>query len=864
MSTEKCQRPNCDGSIEAGYCDECGRPPVGASGLDKLKPSVAAVPAAPRATQASTVATVGTGATSSSTGSRSTSRSAMSGGASRSSASRRLGLGGGLYTITPQPKTDPLSLLMNPPEVPEAKRFCPNPVHEFEDKTMPANTPVKVGRSEPQAKGQPPIPGRTKGFCGVCNRQYDFRPKLIDSARLDQFEVPGPIAYGGFGWVYLARDIDLDRWVVLKGLLNSEDQTAAAAAIAERKFLSAVKHPKIVQIHQFIQKGTESYIVMEYVGGRTLKDIRKERGPLPAAEAIAYILGILPAFSYLHRQGMVYCDFKPDNIMLEGDDVKLIDLGGVRMLDTASGPVYSTPGYRAPEGDRDPSIVSDTYTIGRTLLVLIQDFELQSSRYSKTIPAAREVYRSLKTLVRDSGVSVTKEVRVTYELRSEDGSPAPAWLKLNQETLVISGTAPEGVYDMKLVLKATEAGKTPVDIPVELVFPLSRFPALDHFLRRACHAEPDARFQSADEMADQLWGVLRSIVATDSDPKPADSTLFISHPICDAGAEGDIVVHMPAASKRAARLSSSTPWAKPAQPHRLLPTIKIHPDDPAAQKILALAGVNDPTVRERELRRLVETVKGSVEARLRHAEALTDLTRFDEAAQILDAIDQEDAWDWRSWWTRGRVLLAGGKAPEAIAQFDRVWYEVPGELAPQLAIAIASEAAGDFQKAIAFNLDVLRTDPAWTGAAFSLARCFIATGKWNDASGAYARIPMSSLQRQRGAMARAAALLTIARESKDADAAVAAGNALDPLLSEGIEGLAFLGLKAEILTSLVSSAEKGGLNGTTHLLGTETTGEKIRLAAETSYLASSRFARSDAERIALIDAANAIRPATFV
>ncbi len=69
---------------------------------------------------------------------------------------------------------------------------------------------------------------------------------------------------------------------------------------------------------------------MEYVGGKTLKQIRQERGPLPPAEAIAYVHRILPALGYLHRMGMVFCDFKPDNVMLEHDDVKLIDLGGVR------------------------------------------------------------------------------------------------------------------------------------------------------------------------------------------------------------------------------------------------------------------------------------------------------------------------------------------------------------------------------------------------------------------------------------------------------------------------------------------------------------------------------------------------------
>ena len=164
----------------------------------------------------------------------------------------------------------------------------------------------------------------------------------------------------------------LDR---LEGALNTKDEAAAAAAVAERQFLAAVKHPKIVGIYDFIQRGNEGYIVMEYVGGRMIESILKEKGVLPVEEAISYILGILPAFSYLHANKFVYCDFKPANFMLENDDVKLIDMGGVRRIGDPSGDIYGTKGYMAPEASDDPVEVSDLYTIGRTLAVLIMDFK---------------------------------------------------------------------------------------------------------------------------------------------------------------------------------------------------------------------------------------------------------------------------------------------------------------------------------------------------------------------------------------------------------------------------------------------------------------------------------------------------------
>ncbi len=83
------------------------------------------------------------------------------------------------------------------------------------------------------------------------------------------------------GWIFLAKDRNVsDRWVVLKGLLNTGDDDAMAAALAERRFLAEVEHPNIVKIFNFVQHESSGYIVMEYVGGRSLKQIlaRPARG----------------------------------------------------------------------------------------------------------------------------------------------------------------------------------------------------------------------------------------------------------------------------------------------------------------------------------------------------------------------------------------------------------------------------------------------------------------------------------------------------------------------------------------------------------------------------------------------------------
>ena len=94
-----------------------------------------------------------------------------------------------------------------------------------------------------------------------------------------QYEVVGCLAHGGMGWIYLARDRNVnDRWVVLKGLLNAGDPDAYQAAVGEKQYLAEVEHPLIVEIYNFVTDADgSSYIVMEYVGGKTLNTILKDR-----------------------------------------------------------------------------------------------------------------------------------------------------------------------------------------------------------------------------------------------------------------------------------------------------------------------------------------------------------------------------------------------------------------------------------------------------------------------------------------------------------------------------------------------------------------------------------------------------------
>jgi serine/threonine-protein kinase PknG len=278
----------------------------------------------------------------------------------QSGPSLRRRFGDGLVELSLPKPVDPIAAILDNPQVDASKRLC-------------WRCGAPVGQSSDGGLGA------MTGECPKCAARFNFRPILQPGEIVaGQYEVQGCLAHGGHGWVYLAIDHNVsDRRVVLKGLRNNFDFEAQVVAIAERQFLSEVTHPAIVKIHNFVKHRSETgvfggYIVMEYVGGRSLRTVLEERAPerIPVAEAIAYLMEVLPALGYLHSLGLAYNDLKPDNIMVSDGAVKLIDLGAVAAM-SAYDCIYGTPGYQAPEATRTgPTVASDIYSAGRTLAVL--------------------------------------------------------------------------------------------------------------------------------------------------------------------------------------------------------------------------------------------------------------------------------------------------------------------------------------------------------------------------------------------------------------------------------------------------------------------------------------------------------------
>ena len=749
-----CLQPGCSGFIDAGYCDVCGTPadqqesaafataataaPSGAAGSSS--PVTANGEAAGVGPELSTRSSASSNLATAALGSKrardlGTVATRRTGGSQRLRSAR---LGGGITTVRPAPEIDAAKALLTNPSVPENKRFCP-----------------KCG--EPVGRGRDGKPGRSTGFCATCRFPFSFDPKLTAGDLVaGQYEVAGCLAHGGLGWIYLARDKNVsDRWVVLKGLLNSGDPDALAAAIAEQRFLAQVSHPNIVEIYNFVTHDSAGYIVMEYVGGTSLKSILKQRmqhtgryDPLPVDQALAYILEILPAFQYLHDLGLVYCDFKPDNIIQVGDEVKLIDLGGVRRGDDEDSAIFGTLGYQAPEvAQQGTTVASDIYTIGRTLVVLTMEFRGYQTTYLNVLPA--------------------------------------------QDT-----------------------------VPV-----FQRYDSFYRLVAKACAPNRDDRFLSADELRSQMIGVLREVVALDRGSGAATTTI------------GSLLFDVP------------TPGTAPDD-WRNLPGLQRDPHDPMVGWLQTVNG----TPSER-LERLTHAPRSSTEVLLERARTALDAGERALAEETASELLTADPWEWRAVWIQGLIALDAGEAKLAQASFNAVYGQVPGELAPKLALAQACERAGD--DAVAENLYIAcaRTDATYVPmAAFGLARIRAARKDVDGAVAAYRLVPPQSSAFR---TARAGLAELLARSNRGL-----------PDLAEALRTLEDTSLsarrKAEVTTLIYREAldtvEKTGNKADVRLGPHPATPTSLRVGLEESLRELARRTPDVEERVPLVDEANAIRP----
>jgi len=188
-----------------------------------------------------------------------------------------------------------------------------------------------------------------------------------------RYEVVEEIGKGGMGVVYKARDSLLERWVALKVVRMEEvTQGSRDRLLKEARVSASLNHPHIVQVYDCAFVDDFLLIAMEYVEGKTLKEVIGLSGPLPIPMAILLIGQVAKALAYAHEQGIVHRDVKPANILWTGKKVaKLTDFGIARFqeeLRTTRTLVVGTPLYMAPEQIMGKPVDhrADLYSLGVT------------------------------------------------------------------------------------------------------------------------------------------------------------------------------------------------------------------------------------------------------------------------------------------------------------------------------------------------------------------------------------------------------------------------------------------------------------------------------------------------------------------
>lgn len=693
-----------------------------------------------------------------------------------------------------------------------------------------------------------------------------------------QYEVVGCLAHGGLGWVYLAVDRAVsDRWVVLKGLLDTGDQDAMAAAISERRFLAEIEHSNIVRIYNFVEHldqrtgSMDGYIVMEYVGGKSLKEIANERrgpagrrDPLPVEQACAYGIEALEALGHLHSRSLLYCDFKVDNAIQQQDQLKLIDMGAVRRMDDDESAIYGTVGYQAPEvAEAGPSVASDLYTVARTLAVLTFDFQGYTNVFVDSLPDPDniEVFRRYESFYR-------------LLVRATDPDPARRFASAAEMAEQLTGVLREVVSVQTgrprpslSTLFGPEVRVTDTSLFAELTGDVSLLGARELPLgrgaagkgsRKGPKAAPAGRERGPDTAASAAGSAAYAPARTgipaqrppepgpSADPYGGPSTGLYSGP--STGPSGEFLAGLDAGATALA-----------------LPVPRIDPNDPNAGLLAGLMAAAPGEL----ITALESAPVPSLERSLRRARALLDNRDTYPAAEMLAALETEYPDDWRVVWYRGLASLVTGDRETAALAFDAVYDAFPGEPAPKLALGVCAEVLGQLDNAAEYYRLVWTTDPSYVSAAFGLARVQLAAGDRTGAVRTLESVPEASIHYT---AARVAAVQARLRRRVPTDPLVddlrSAAGQVGALQQFGLDAVRREQLTTEVLGTALDWVLSGGRSGqvvqSTTLLGSPLDERGLRFGLERSYRVLARLAQRGEERIDLVERANRFRPRTWV
>src|SRR6266545_1889878 len=202
---------------------------------------------------------------------------------------------------------------------------------------------------------------------------------LLNTLFDGRYRILRKLGTGGMANVYLAEDEVLGRRVAIK-ILNDRhagDEQFVERFRREAKNAASLSHPNIVSIYDRGEAEGTYYIAMEYLDGRSLKELIVARGPAPVHVAVDYARQVLAAIRFAHRHGIVHRDIKPHNVLVDGEGrLKVTDFGiaraGVSQM-TEAGSIIGTAQYLSPEQAKGAPVdqTSDLYSVGVVLYELL-------------------------------------------------------------------------------------------------------------------------------------------------------------------------------------------------------------------------------------------------------------------------------------------------------------------------------------------------------------------------------------------------------------------------------------------------------------------------------------------------------------
>ncbi len=225
----------------------------------------------------------------------------------------------------------------------------------------------------------------------------------------DRYEIIKSIGEGGMANVYLAHDVILDRDVaikVLRGDLAGDDKFVRRFQ-REALAASSLSHPNIVEMYDVGEDNGTYYIVMEYINGKTLKQLIKKRGALSLSECVDIMLQLTDGVDHAHASYIIHRDLKPQNIMIEDSGaVKITDFGIAMALNntqlTQTNSVMGSVHYLPPEqaSGKGATVKSDIYSLGIMFFELLTGtlpfkgdnaVEIAFKQIKDDIPSVREI-----------------------------------------------------------------------------------------------------------------------------------------------------------------------------------------------------------------------------------------------------------------------------------------------------------------------------------------------------------------------------------------------------------------------------------------------------------------------------------------